>query len=75
MRMRPAHKRAVNAPSSDADSDQPKKNGAAEAPPEGGEKPAEGKAEGAKPEGKKQKAPKPQAAEKPAETKEEPKAE
>jgi hypothetical protein len=53
----------------------PKKKTAEEAPAEGGEKPAEGKAEGAKPEGKKQKAPKPQAAEKPAETKEEPKAE
>ena len=53
----------------------PKKKAAEEAPAEGGEKPAEGKAEGAKPEGKKQKAPKPQAAEKPAETKEEPKAE
>ena len=53
----------------------PKKKVTEETPAEGGEKPAEAKAEGAKPEGKKQKAPKPQAAEKPAETKEEPKAE
>ena len=52
----------------------PKKKGGEEAPAEGGEKPAEG----AKPEGKKQKAPKPekpQSAEKPAEAKEEPKTE
>jgi large subunit ribosomal protein L15 len=57
----------------------PKKKGGEEAPAEGGEKPAEPKAEGAKPEGakpeKKQKQPKPQGGEKPAEAKEEPKAE
>jgi large subunit ribosomal protein L15 len=59
----------------------PKKKGGEEAPAEGGEKPAEGKAEGAKPEGKKQKQPKPekpekpQGGEKPPEAKEEPKAE
>jgi hypothetical protein len=56
----------------------PKKKVTEEAPAEGGEKPAEGKPEGAKAEGKKQKQPKPEkpeGGEKPAEAKEEPKAE
>jgi large subunit ribosomal protein L15 len=55
----------------------PKKKGGEEPAPAEGEKPAEAKAEGAKPE-KKQKQPRPEkseAAEKPAEAKEEPKAE